>query len=465
MTKQNLLNDLNRLVHTMSAEKRASVKKASPGDGVENGTSAPATGAQMASNKTEAAKSTAAMVDGGAKTNPANGSVTNSTEGATAVATDGQTGTKGADLEVKKDADNGSVPQSSLSKTSSLVEELRKAASAEEAPVKEENAATKLLKKALAKAEPSPFELLADAYAKNLKTAADPMADAGAPAPAAPGADAGAPPAPAADPAAAGGDAGGGVDQLMQAIQSGQLDEATAEKLLMEGVQSGAISEQDLMEAMQAVQGQGGGGAGAAPADPAAGGAPAPAPMDPAAGAAPAPGGDAGGAPMVNDPGLEAKMAAADVGPEHPEYLAKLAHLYRPEMEAGYVTFLKLAEDMVAEDKGHDAPPGPDSISAGAPPADAPGAPAAGQMTDPHAGLAPQGADQKQALLQVLAEMGLTEDDLKKLLATPTPDPAAAPGGDPAAMKVAEYRVRVRNTLLSKVAALQEAACQTPKTK
>jgi hypothetical protein len=61
--------------------------------------------------------------------------------------------------------------------------------------------------------------------------------------------------------------------------------------------------------------------------------------------------------------------------------------------------------------------------------------------------------------------MGLTEDDLKKLLATPTPAPMPAPGGDPAAMKVAEYRVRVRNTLLSKVAALQEAACNTPKTK
>jgi hypothetical protein len=421
----------------------------------------------MASNKAEAAKSTAAMVDGGAKTNPANGSVTNSTEGATAVATDGKSGTKGADLEVKKDADNGPVAQSALSKTSSIVDELRKAASADEtpAPAVEENAATKLLKKALAKDAPSPFEALVGKFMQ--KRAADaPPAPAADPAAGAP-ADAGAPPAPKGDDK--GGDAG--VDQLMQAIQSGQLTEEDAEKLLMEGVQSGAITEQDLMEAMQALHGQGGdaaAGAGAPPAgDPAAGGAPAPAPMDPAAGAAAAPAGpDAG---MVNDPALEAKMAHADIGPEDPRYLSKLASLYPEEIEAGYAAFLKLAEDMVAEDPaaGADAgappaPPAPanDPAAGAAPAGGAPLDPA--QMSDPAAAIAPQDDAQKQALTQILAEMHITPEQAVQLLSTQVPP---APAGDPAAMKTAEYRVRVRSLLLNKVAALQEAACTTPKTK
>lgn len=493
--KKNILSDLDRMITKVAAEKQAALKQASPGDDVEDGTKKPETGAQMASNKSEAGKHTAAKVDGGAKTNPSNASVEMSTDGSTAVATDGQSGTKGADLEVKHQAANG--PEGGIKgddkKTAaapSLIDELRKAAAAEEsaaAPTKTEktavsasagnepNGAMSLLNKVLGKTasaqqQLTPFEcFLVKAARANLKQAADGMSDQQV--------------------------AGDTSDKLLQALQSGSVSEEDAEKMLTEAVQSGAITEQDLMQAMQQLQGQGGGdpagaGAGTPPADAGAGGAPMGAGPGPSAG--PGAGGDpAAGAAMgamgsgpdqaaAADPmgGMGAKMAAADVGPEHPEYIKKLAALYRSDMEAGYEFAVKLAEELSGDDgdddKGKDSQPADKSGDAGKPqetpsPAQAPAAPPAapgadagmgagamgagpGAMGDPGAAVHPKSEEEKQALLQVLAEMGIKPEDLQQLLAAPVQAPA-----DPAAAKLAAYRTKVRTVILTKVAALQEA--------
>lgn len=429
MASKNILEALNGLVKKAADEKASRLaKKASPGDGVEDGTSKPETGEQMAKNKEMAAKGTAAKVDGGAKTNPVGGSVENSTEGAAAVDTNGQAGAKGGVLEKKHDAPNG--PEGGI-KSASLVEQLRKAAGDETAPA-QENPAVKLLKKAFEKkaAEVSPLDKFLAEYArKNIKTAAQ-MDDMGA--------------------------AQAGADQMGAQMGSGEMGEEQAEQMLLQMAQSGAITEQDLIQAMQELHKQQGGGAAPAggapaPADPAA--AAGAAPMDPAAGA-PA-GGVAAPAPeMVNDPALEAKMAAADVGPDHPEYLAKLAKLYPEEINAGYMVGVKVAEELAAE--SHDEPKHgePKHEAPAAAPAAPAGAPAPAHA-DPMGDLAPVSEEQKAALMHVLAEMGLTPEQLKQILAEePTHQ---APPADPKMAALAEYRVKARNFVMNKVAALMEA--------
>ncbi len=436
MASKNILAALNGLVKKAADEKSARLaKKASPGDGVDDGTSKPQTGEQMAKNKEMAAKGTAAKVDGGAKTNPVGGSVENSTEGAAAVATSGQEGAKGAVLEKKHDAPNG--PEGGI-KSASLIEQLRKAASDEgatavAAPGEEENSAVKFLKKAFEKKASALDRFLADWARKNIKSAG--ALD---------------------DPAAA----QAGADQMGQQAQGPQGEEQ-AEQMLLQMAQSGAITEQDLIQAMQELhQAQGGGdagaGAGAPPAPPMAGG---PGP-DAGAGAPPAPPADGG---QMADPALEAKMAAADIGPDHPEYIQKLAALYSEEVNAGYMVAVKVAEELADEaahdDKPADEPPKGDvglasPADAGAPPAPpaAPGAPANG---DPMGGLQPVTEEQKAALLHVLTEMGITPDQLKQLLSEAPAAPAAP--ADPKLAAVAEYRVKVRNLIMDKMAAVMEA--------
>jgi hypothetical protein len=436
MASKNIMEALNGLVKKAADEKSARLtKKASPGDGVDDGTSKPVTGEQMAKNKEMAAKGTAAKVDGGAKTNPVGGSVENSTEGAAAVSTSGQEGAKGGVLEKKQDAPNG--PEGGI-KSASLVEQLRKAASegatAVAAPGEEENPAIKFLKKAFEKKASALDRFLADWARKNVKSAG--ALD---------------------DPAAA----QAGADQMGQQAQGPQGEEQ-AEQMLLQMAQSGAITEQDLIQAMQELhQAQ---GAGAPPAGPDAGaGAPPAPPMaaGPDAGAPPA---DAG---QMQDPALEAKMAAADVGPDHPDYIKKLSTLYSNEVNAGYAVGVKVAEEMAGEYNDHDDKPAeepkheapkPDAaaITGGGPVSpDAPPAPPAHGGQDPMGGLQPVSEEQKAALLHVLTEMGITPEQLKQLLAEAPAAPQAH--ADPKMAAVADYRVKVRNLIMGKMAAAMEA--------
>lgn len=271
----------------------------------------------------------------------------------------------------------------------------------------------------------------------------------------------------------------------MQAIQSGQMTEEDAEKILMEAAQTGAISEEELMQAMQELQAAGGGEGGAPAGDPAAG----PAGMPADAGAPPA--------DMMSDPSLEAKVAAAAIGPDHPMYLQKLASLYADDVKAGYEFAVKLAEEIGAsvEDGTKPAPEPKDAKPTLKPAPEVKGEAVGTEAQQPNngdaklpaaktaeekepkaeenaeapahekaegeaqaapvaemAGVMPGSPEEKQALLEVLSQMGLTEADLHKLMAAQAP---AAPM-DPMAAKVASFKNRVRSTLISKIASLQD---------
>jgi hypothetical protein len=284
MSQDAIIKDLDSLIKSAAEIKSAGLKTAAPADPLDkgNGTQAVVTGAQYNKNVEEAGKHTAAKVDGGAEANKANASLEASTEGATAVATDGQSGAKGADLEVKKDADNGTVSQSELSKTSAALDKcasewLGYAKGVSEGLVK---AAAELpVDDAAAKAVTKLAGILgkSDSQAKVAAsdlTAFDRLL------------------AKKAQEAGLGGEevvgqAQAGAGDLMQRLQSGQVTEEEAAQILTEAAQSGALSEQDLAELQQLAEAQGAGGGD--PAAAAAGGAPAPAPAaDPAmAGEAP----------------------------------------------------------------------------------------------------------------------------------------------------------------------------------
>jgi hypothetical protein len=446
------LKDLDKVLTKVSAEKKAAVQKiASPGDGAEDGTKKPETGAQMASNKSEAGKSTKAMIDGGAVANPANASVENSTDGATAVATDGKSGTKGADLEVSGKAPGSDGKTASDLAGLDLAKALRKAAESLDAPTavpvtkvadakgSEVSSVTSALDCFLARAARSSLQI---------KSAAE-----GGP-----------------SDQQVGGDM---TEKLLSALESGQIGEEDAEKMLTEMAQSGAISEQDLIQAMQAMHqagGQGGqdpsagagappagpdaaamGGAGAPPAGPdagAMGGAGAP-PMDPAAGAGAPP----AGPEMGGDPAMQAKMAAAHIDEKHPQYLEKLAAFYPGDLDAGYDICLKVAEFMAGQADGQAPKDDDQSIPD---PIAGPKAPEGGDpMTDDSAVLSPQHPDEQKALQDLLAQMGLTVDDLKQLAAMKHQAPA---GMDP---KVAAYREKAMTCILRKTAQAHLAAIQT----
>jgi len=505
MSQEAIMKDLDSLIKKASEVKADGLqKRAAPGGdlGTDNGTQAPSTGAHYDKNVEEAGKHTEAKVDGGAEANKPGASVEMSTEGATAVATDGQSGAKGADLEVKKDAANGSVPASELSKTSAALDKcaaewiahgklvsagLGKIAA--ELPVDAAAArATTKLAGILGKSEGQ--AITAGDLTSFDRFLAKKAADAGL----------------------GGGEEVGqaqaGAGDLMQRLQSGQVSEEEAAKILTEAAQSGALSEQDLAELQQLVEAQGGAGdpaaAAAAGGDPAAmGGAP-PAPMDPAAmGGAPPAGPDG----MIQDPGLEAKVAALHVGPDHPDYGKKLAHFHKEALQFGYDLAIKTAQEVLAleealeqekdekgegeHDEGGEGHKEPDSddkgdgggaiqpeggaqpdqaavvdamTGAGAPPA-APGAPAGPGALPPMPGAppaAPGGAmdpgaaggiptpktpEEAAALQQLLQELGISPEDLAKL--------------QQADVKVAaenQFAFKARQAILGKVAALRIAA-------
>jgi hypothetical protein len=474
--KKNILARLDGMIQAVG--KTASAKTASPGGDLrsDNGTQKPETGARMAENKADAAKSTKAMIDGGAAVNPVNGSVTSSTEGAAAAAIDGQSGSTGGVLACKGEAPNekgGSI------KSASIADQLRKAASDLEtsavAPVAAPSPAPAvkvasvdalatvrgiLGKTADAKSALSGLEKHIAGLVKSgsIKVAGDAgaMDEHGA--------------------------ADAGVKDLIAKLESGEIPEEQAEQILVSALQSGDISKDELAQAMNELHAPGAAG-------------------DPAA--QPAPQGDAGAPPAdpAADPAMSQKVAMADIGEDDERYLAKLAVLYPSEQKLAKEACIKFAEELIKaaaapggdldadngtkkveeaptaakppkdlgateakvdDNVAHDLPAAKTAATkvadAGgmpvAPPAADPSAAAGAPPADPMsaAGIAPQGADQEAALDALLQQIGMTRDQLKAMLDQPAPAPA-----DPAMQKAASYVTKVVAAMMSKNAAFELA--------
>jgi hypothetical protein len=502
-TQRTIMEDLDLMIKRASeVPTEGLAKSASPADPLDsdNGTEAVKKGEHYNKNVEEAGKHTEAKVDGGAVANKPGASVEASTEGATAVSTDGQEGGKGADLEVKGEADNGPVPQSELSKSAGeLISTGRKMSAwlksaAEKLPVDANaEAAQQKVASILGKSngQPEAAKPLTGMSAYIAKKAMEAAGggDAAAGAAAIPGGEQGA--------------AQAGAQELMAALQNGEIDDAQAEQILQEAARSGALSPEDLQE-LQALSEQMGGqdgaqpgaDAGAPPADAAGAGAP---PADAAGGAGPAgalpPGGDAGGEPAPED--LQAmKVAALDVGPGHPDYPQKLRTLHKAAHAFGFNLAIKTAQELeeaakheAGEGKAHEGsegkkqedaekegesskheqgetpaqehaehlPGGEEAGAAGVAPAAPviPGAAPTGEPMsgDPLAGLEAKTPEEQAALLQVLQEMGLDPQALQQLQAAPVP----------AMDKVASYKARVSAAIFKKAAAIQIAQTSTNK--
>ncbi len=490
-TQRTIMEDLDLMIKRASEVPTEGLRKAaSPADPLDsdNGTEAVKKGEQYNKNVEEAGKHTAAKVDGGAEANRPGASVEASTEGATAVSTDGQEGGKGADLEVKGEADNGPVPQSELSKSAAeFISTGRKISAwlksaAEKAPVDANaEAAQQKVASILGKSNGQP-EAAKPLTGMSAFIAKKAMEAAGGEA--IPGGEQGA--------------AQAGAQELMRALQNGEIDDEQATQILQEAARSGALSPEDLQE-LQALSEQMGVEAGAG-GDPAAAGAPpggdagAP-PADAAGGEGPAgalpPGGDAGGELTPED--LQAmKVAALDVGPGHPDYPQKLRVLHKDAHAFGFNLAIKTAQELEeaarheagegegegdegsegakaeegdsaaheqgetpAQETAEHLPGGEEAgapgIAAAVPAAAAPtGSPVAG---DPLAGLEAKTPEEQAALMQVLQEMGIDPQELASLRAAPVP----------AMDKVASYKAQVSAAIFKKAAALQIAQTSTNK--
>lgn len=210
------------------------------------------------------------------------------------------------------------------------------------------------------------------------------------------------------------------VDQLLQGLESGQITEEQAEQILMEALKSGAISDADVAPIMEEIHKMSGGaGAGA----PDAGGAPAPAAGggDPMAGMTPPPGagaaGPEGAAPDMAppDPSMEAKAAAAHVGPEHADYVKKLAYFYAAEKNAGYAAGKDFGLKLAANLK---------------------------KQAEEDAVL------RKEAEEAVLKEIGMTREQVTALFKT------AEATLTPAQVKIAQYKTQIHAAVYEKIAKL-----------
>lgn len=222
-------------------------------------------------------------------------------------------------------------------------------------------------------------------------------------------------------------------DSLAAQIEAGEIGEEEAAAILEEAMASGAVTEEDIAEAAEMMGG------------------------------------------MPEDDMVGAKLAAADIDPDHPEYLRKLASLYPAEIQAGYAFAMKLAQELVDELPPEEGmPPVEDEV----PPEEvlpsveeevAP--PAAGEETLPPveeplaeggieeelAGEAPE--DEAAAMAAVGDELGLDEATLAELMAAPLPpEEEAALGKIASALKEAgvDAKSRIRTVAIQKVAALRK---------
>lgn len=469
-----ILKDLDKLIKKAAASKQAAtnsdeaqVKQAADGstsaklDSAEDGTSPATTGGQAAANAAANRENYAdPSADKDAETNPSGEAVEMSSDEATAASPDGEEGAEGSELEAAggiSEADNGPEDTDSpnndgkfntgafegVKKRAELIEELRK-----QAATLRKQASDSL----------TPLERFLVKSARNtsdprVKTAAEAMDDV------------------ALAEAATG--------SLTDQLGTGDIGDEEAAQILEEAVASGAVTQEELAEAAAAI---GGGGAmeEAPPVDGALGGAPEgmlpealpPEGMPPELAGAPD-----GEAPPIDM--LEQKIAAANIGPDHPQYLQKLAQFYPGEMNAGYAFALKLAEELMAEEDYEEKEEGEEEggnggdsesketeeSSGNCPEGDgaevekvvkeleaAPLPPAAD--AGPLGAMGPTSPEEEQALAAVQQELGMDDAALAQLMA------AEAPGAVPvekmaAALDGCDPKTRYRTVILNKVAALK----------
>lgn len=411
MSKIKLTADLDRLIKRAAEVKASGLKQASDIstklDKAEDGTVPATTGAHAAENIADAGKVGPPSVDGGAKDNKANGSVEKNTDGSAAASTTGDAGPKGGDFPIKSEADNGPTKgEGKFAGVRKLASDLRAAA----------DAMLTNLDKFLVKSARASDD-------KQVKTAADAMADDEL--------------------------SGQASDALMEQIAAGQVTDDDAAQILQEAVAAGAITPEELQEASQLTEQAGGDPAAAG--DPAAeAGAPVPtegAPADLAAApeaavAAPAP----EAAPEMT-PEDQMKVAAAQITPEHPKYLEKLASVYDEDMNAGYHFFNKLAEVVIKQAEGGEEKKEEEGAAHEA--GESPEKEKQEELVDAMSGvdLKPADAAEQQALEAVKQELGLNDAQLQELASAPVPA-----GQD----KVASAKAKYRAAIMAKVAALKK---------
>jgi hypothetical protein len=376
--KHNILSDLDALIKRASAEKATTLKTAESVsaslDNMDDGTKPGTTGEQAASMAAEQEKTYADnMVDTNAKDNPVGGSVDNNTDGASAGSTDGEDGPSKTDFAVAKDADNGSEkPENKVAHIRQFANELRKAAASLLSPLDH------FLVKA-ARSMPGPQAKVA--MEMDDEDAAESSADA-----------------------------------LMEQLAAGEIGEDEAAAILEEAVEAGALSEEDLAAAAElAMESEAEDMGGMDDMDD----------MDDM---------EKMGSAQQLDAELQQKLAAAEIGPDHPEYMEKLVAIYGDDVRNGYSYAMKLAEALMAEEAGAEEPT-PEELAA----AEAEAAAAAGGEG------APADEDEAAALAAVQEELGLDDAALAELMA------AEVPPMD----KVAAAKARYRAAILSKVAALR----------
>lgn len=398
MSKIKLTADLDRLIKRAAEVKASGLKQASDVsaklDKAEDGTVPATTGAHAAQNIAAAGEVGPPSVDGGAKDNKANGSVEKNTDGSAAASTTGDAGPKGGDFPIKSEADNGPTKgEGKFAGVRKLANDLRAAA----------DAMLTNLDKFLVKSARASED-------KQVKTAAEGMADDEL--------------------------SGQASDALMEQIAAGQVSDEDAAQILQEALQAGAVTPEELQEAA-AIADEAGAAEGGAPPEAAAAEAGVPA-GDPAAEAAP-------------EMGMEdqMKVAAAQITPEHPKYLEKLASVYDEDMNAGYTFFNKLAEVIIEE--AEDKEPSQDEAGEGAAheSGETPAEEKKEDLVDAMSGvdLKPADAAEQQALEAVKQELGLNDAQLQELAA------AQVPAGQD---KVASAKAKYRAAIMAKVAALKK---------
>lgn len=463
---------LDRLIKRAADHKAEALAKEAQEYG-DDGTS-PATTGDQAEDQIAAQKKTYPenAADVGADDNKPGASVTQSTDGATAASTGGQDGTEGSELASGGigDADNGPKDTDSPDNNGfdsgafkGAAEALRKQAG-------------ELREAANALLTPLDRFLVKSARAsedEEMKKVAMAMPD---------------------DELAA-----ASSDALTGQIEGGDITDEEAADILQEALDAGAITEEDIAEAAKAVA-----AASAAPEEEA--GVPAPMPPEGAVeeeiveqGMPPAPAPDMTGVPASEPVGedalLGAKMAAADIGPDSPQYFQKLSSFYSDDINEGYAFGLKLAQEIAEsyeeeeeeekeKDEGEGGEGGEDPHAAALARKDGEGEEGG---EDPHAAalarkegegngepslenlagdqmseeqmLTAQTPEEEQALQAVQESLGIDDAQMAELMAAPLPPEAKmAMAKTASALKDSgvDPTVRFRTIILNKVAALRQ---------
>lgn len=407
-----IIDQLNSLIKTAKEAKLEPLRKTASEslDSIPDGTKPATTGAQVAANASAAKEMYPDnTVDTGAKDNVVGASITASTDGAAAASVNGQEGADGGELEVSKEADNGTEKvENKIASARAFATELRKIAEARVSPF-----SRFLIDSAKSSAHPQ------------IKAAMEAMDDEGM-------ADASA-------------------DVLMQAIESGEIGEDEAAQILEEAVASGAISEEDLQGAL------GGGDSAEVPMDMGA--------MPPAGapGAGAIPGGEMVAEEEIMDPAaggaaadevMSSKLASASIGPDSDKYITKLAEEFPDYVSAGYAlgtkiaeAYIKRAEEEAVEEEEEETPEGEVKEEVVEEAAPTEGAPAEEtEMMEMMGMPSATSPEEEQALAAVAQELGVSPEQVKALMSA-----------EPAPMdKIASFKARARVAILSKIAVLQD---------